>query len=95
MSLVTQSDPGTENIGLANAQTMLRQLHDPTLVGTLQHRFLFEKKNIIPEISWSQLRRRFAPGSEDLMEWGVHNNWYNPANLLEKYEPSAHKLPVH
>ena len=55
MSLVSQSNPGTENIGLANAQTMLRQLHDPTLVGTLQHRFLYKKKNIIPEISWSQL----------------------------------------
>ena len=95
MSLVSQSDPGTENIGLANAQTMLRQLHDPTLVGTLQHHFLYEKKNIIPEISWSQLRRRFSPGAEDLMDWGVQNNWYDVANLCEKYDRFTCELPVY
>ncbi|KAI6124672.1 hypothetical protein EV401DRAFT_1886246 [Pisolithus croceorrhizus] len=37
--LVTQSDPGLENFGIANAQTMLCQWHDHTLEGTLQHQF--------------------------------------------------------
>ncbi|KAI6105965.1 hypothetical protein EDD16DRAFT_1730184 [Pisolithus croceorrhizus] len=37
--LITQSDPGSENFGIANAQTMLHQWHDPALEGTLQHRF--------------------------------------------------------
>ncbi|KAL4077214.1 hypothetical protein V8B97DRAFT_2102577 [Scleroderma yunnanense] len=31
--MVTQSDPGTENFGIANPQTLLRQMHDPTLNG--------------------------------------------------------------
>ncbi|KAF8550995.1 hypothetical protein OG21DRAFT_1487325 [Imleria badia] len=31
--MVTQSDPGTENMGVANTQTMLRQMHDAALQG--------------------------------------------------------------
>ena len=31
--MVTQSDPGTEKFGIANVQTVLRQMHDPTLQG--------------------------------------------------------------
>ncbi|KAH0836824.1 hypothetical protein J3R83DRAFT_8591, partial [Lanmaoa asiatica] len=37
--LVTQSDPGTENFGIANAQTMLQQMYDPALQGYLRRRF--------------------------------------------------------
>ncbi|KAG2029121.1 hypothetical protein BDR03DRAFT_1018871 [Suillus americanus] len=62
--LVTQSDPGTENYRIANAHTMLRQMNDPALQGTLQHRWMQTKKNVKPEITWSQLRRRFTPGFE-------------------------------
>ncbi|KAG2066717.1 hypothetical protein BDR04DRAFT_1129899 [Suillus decipiens] len=54
--MVTQSDPGTENYGIANAHTMLRQMYDPALQGTLQHRWMQTKKNVKPEITWSQLR---------------------------------------
>ncbi|KAK7001212.1 hypothetical protein R3P38DRAFT_2796230 [Favolaschia claudopus] len=39
---------------------------DPRLISTLQHRWMNEKKNVMPEISWSQLRRRFTPGFETL-----------------------------
>ncbi|KAH0826444.1 hypothetical protein J3R83DRAFT_5430, partial [Lanmaoa asiatica] len=60
--MITQSDPGTENFGIANAQTMLRQMHDPSLSGFVQHRSMHSKKNIMPEITWSQFRRRFPPG---------------------------------
>ncbi|KAG1904187.1 uncharacterized protein F5891DRAFT_1184371 [Suillus fuscotomentosus] len=45
MPMVTQSDPGSENFGIANAHTMLRQWHDPALQGTLQHRWMQNKKN--------------------------------------------------
>lgn len=83
MPLVTQSDPGTENFGIANGHTLLRHWHDPSLEGTLQHRWMREKKNIIPEISWSQLRRRFTPGFEDILDIGVNNSWYSPDNYLE------------
>lgn len=83
MPLVSQSDPGTENFGLANGHTMLRQLHDPSLEGTLQHRWMREKKNVMPEIGWSQLRHRFTPGFEDILDVGVNNGWYDPNILLE------------
>ncbi|KAG2114843.1 hypothetical protein DEU56DRAFT_874297 [Suillus clintonianus] len=56
MPLVTQSDPGTENNGIANGHTMLRHLQDPGLARTLQHKFRGDHRNIKPEIFWSQLR---------------------------------------
>ncbi|KAF9441223.1 hypothetical protein P691DRAFT_684652, partial [Macrolepiota fuliginosa MF-IS2] len=55
MPLITQSDPGTENVGLANAHTVLHQLHDPHLLRTLQHHTMRDKKNVMPKIIWSQL----------------------------------------
>ncbi|KAI6097993.1 hypothetical protein EV401DRAFT_2247148 [Pisolithus croceorrhizus] len=82
--LVTQSDPGTENFGIANAQSMLRQWHDPELVGTLQHRWMRHKKNIMPEIMWSQLWRHFTPGFEAILEHGVKEGWYDIENTLER-----------
>lgn len=95
MPLVTQSDPGNENFGMANGHTLLRHWHDPALKGTLQHRWM-NKKNVMPEIGWSQLRRRFTPGFEDILDMGVNNDWYDPDNLLEAcvqflwlYETSA------
>ncbi|KAG2345352.1 hypothetical protein BDR05DRAFT_975131 [Suillus weaverae] len=35
--LITQSDPGSENFAVANAQTMIQHCLDPALDGTLQH----------------------------------------------------------
>ncbi|KAI6010570.1 hypothetical protein BKA83DRAFT_16275 [Pisolithus microcarpus] len=81
--MVTQSDPGTENFGIANVQTMLRQMHDPTLEGFIQHRWMRTKKNIAPEIAWSQLRCRFSPGFEALLEEGVDAGWYDVDNTLQ------------
>jgi len=83
MPLITQSDPGSENYGVANAQTLLRQWHDPSLVGTIQHRWMRQKKNVKPEVTWSQLRRRFTPGFEDLIQIGVSNNIYDTNRPLD------------
>ncbi|KAJ7592344.1 hypothetical protein C8J56DRAFT_1046716 [Mycena floridula] len=80
MSLVSQSDLGSENYGIANGQTMLCQLHDPSLVGTLQHCWKLEKKNVIPDIAWGQLRRQWSPGYKTLIESGVNHGWYDPSN---------------
>ncbi|KAF8149133.1 hypothetical protein B0H34DRAFT_758164 [Crassisporium funariophilum] len=77
MPLVTQSDPGSENYGIANGHTALRHWHDPNLVGTIQHRWMRQKKNVKPEITWSQLRRRFTPGFEDILDFGVNNGLYD------------------
>ncbi|KAF4617518.1 hypothetical protein D9613_006332 [Agrocybe pediades] len=71
------SDPGSENYGIANAHTTLRHMHDRSLEGTVQHRWMRHKKNVKPEATWSQFRRRFAPGFEDLLELGVTNGWYD------------------
>jgi len=81
--MITQSDPGTENVGIANAQTLLRQMHNPTLEGFVQHRWMRTKKNIMPEIAWSQLCRRFTPGFEALLEEGVDAGWYDSDNMLQ------------
>lgn len=83
--MVTQSDPGSENFGIANAHTMLRQWYDPALQGTLQHRWMRSKKNVMPEITWSQLRRRFTPGFEALLDHGVLSGWYDTNNTLQLY----------
>ncbi|KAJ7196546.1 hypothetical protein GGX14DRAFT_375956, partial [Mycena pura] len=37
MPLISQSDPGVENFGLANGHTLLRHMHDPSLVDTVTH----------------------------------------------------------
>jgi len=81
--MVTQSDPGSENYGIANGHTMLRQWHDPALQGSLQHRWMRSKKNVMPEITWSQMRRRFMPGFETLLDRGVTSGWYDTNNTLQ------------
>ncbi|KZO97354.1 hypothetical protein CALVIDRAFT_480296 [Calocera viscosa TUFC12733] len=84
MPLVTQSDLGSENYCLAKAHTALRHWHDPALAGSLQHRWMREKKNIKPEIAWSQVRRRFTPGFENMLDHGVQEGWYDIDDPLHK-----------
>ncbi|EEB91688.1 hypothetical protein MPER_09919, partial [Moniliophthora perniciosa FA553] len=66
--LITQGDPGSENFSVAKAHTFIRHSMDPSLHGTIQHRWKRETKNIPPKIAWSGLRRRFTPGFEDILE---------------------------
>jgi hypothetical protein len=47
-------------------QTLLRHQLNPTLVGSLQHRWKQNKANVKSEANWSVFRRDFAPGFEDL-----------------------------
>lgn len=83
MPMVTQSDPEYRNYGIANAHTMLRQWHDEALHGTLQHHWMRSKKNVMPEIAWSQLCHRFTPGFENLLDYGVNSSWYDSSNTLQ------------
>jgi len=83
--IITQSDPGTENYGVANAQTAICHRLDPNLADTLQHRFSSGHNNILSEIKWSVFRRDFAPGFEDILELGVNNGWYDVNNTLENF----------
>lgn len=84
MPVLTQSDPGTENNGVANAHTTIRQTLDNDLEGTLQHKYMKDTQNIKPEIHWSVLRRTWSPGFESILQYGVTNDLYNPANTLQK-----------
>ena len=84
MPLLTQSDPGTENNGVANAQTALRHLQDPSLAESLQHKFVGGKRNIKPEIAWRLLRMSWTPGFEILLNEGLIQGWYNPDDILER-----------
>lgn len=74
MPLITQSDPRTENVGLTNTHTVLHQLHDPCLQGTLQHHTMWDKKNVMPEIVWSQLQWQWSSGFETKIEEGFIND---------------------
>ena len=82
--IITQSDPGTENYGVANAQTVMRHRLDPGLANTLQHRFARGHNNILSEIKWSVFRRDFSPGFEDILEQGVQRGWYDVNDALER-----------
>ncbi|KAJ7303717.1 hypothetical protein DFH08DRAFT_918758 [Mycena albidolilacea] len=66
--LITQSDPGGEHYGIANCHTSTRQRLDPSLEGTLQHRWMKDKMNIKPEATWSQMRRQFTSGFENILD---------------------------
>jgi hypothetical protein len=83
MPIVTQSNPGSENYGITNGHTMLCQWHNPALQGSLQHHWMRSKKNIMPEIMWSQMQHRFMPGFEMLLDHGVTSGWYDTNNTLQ------------
>jgi len=66
--VITQSDPGHENYGVTNAQTVIRHRLDPTLAGTMQHRFAQGHNNILSEIKWSVFRRDFLRVSKTYLK---------------------------
>jgi hypothetical protein len=45
-------------------------------------------KNIKPEALWSDYRRNFAPGFEDILNQGVLEGLYNSDDPLERYNIS-------
>ncbi|KAK7041228.1 hypothetical protein R3P38DRAFT_2512612 [Favolaschia claudopus] len=82
--LISQSDAGSENYGVANCQTVIRQQLDPSLEGTLQHRWMSKDGlNVKPEAGWSYWRRWFTPAFETILDQGVHEGLYNVENPLE------------
>ncbi|KAK2463877.1 hypothetical protein APHAL10511_004049 [Amanita phalloides] len=81
--LLTMSDRGRENNGIANMHTTIRHQLDPSLRDTLQHRWCIDKSNIKAEAGWSQLRSQWSPGFEDVLEYGINGGLYSPSNALE------------
>ena len=82
---MTQSDPGPENFGVANAQTVIHHHLDPSLKDTLQHRWMVKHQNILSKIKWSVFHRDWSPGFEDTLDEGVNNGWYDINNVLERH----------
>jgi len=82
--LVTQSDLGSENYGIANCHTLIRHRLDPTLANTIQHRWQREKMNIKAEAAWSQIRRQFTEGFENILDAGQNSDLYNADDTLER-----------
>ena len=82
--LTTQSDPGSENYGVANIHTLACHELDPMLAGTLQHHWKWKKNNVKSEANWSVFHQDFALGFEDLFELGVNQGWYSVDKPLEK-----------
>jgi len=82
--IITQSDAGTENYGVANAHTTIQHRLDEGLANTLQHYFLPGHNNIFSEVKWSIFRRDFVPRFEDILQNGVNNGWYDVNDVLEK-----------
>jgi hypothetical protein len=82
--MIMQSDPGSENYGVATAQTYICHHLDPSLSSTRQHRWMRQHQNILSEIKWSVFRRDFSPGFEDILDQGVFEGWYDVNDTLEK-----------
>ena len=78
-----QSDPGTENVNVAYAQTTLRHCMEPSLTGTIQHQWFRKHRNIKPEIHWSVFRRDWAVGFQALLDKGVDAQYYDVGDPLE------------
>ncbi len=87
--LITMSDRGRENNGIANLHTTIRHQLDPSLRNTLQHRWCVNKMNIKAEAAWSQFRSQWTPGFEDLLGIGVNDGLYSLSDPLEKYPKFA------
>ena len=90
--IITQSNPGTENYGVANTHTLIWHRLDQDLTDTLQHCFAHGHNNILSEIKWSVFWQDFAPGFEDILQDGVNCGWYNINNPLQKYIQSTSVL---
>ncbi|KAG1824777.1 uncharacterized protein BJ212DRAFT_1444466 [Suillus subaureus] len=71
--MITQSDPGSENYGIANAHTMLHQMYDVSLQDTLQYWWIHTKKNVTPKITWSQLHYRYQDHINNTVKRHDHN----------------------
>ncbi|KAJ7694463.1 hypothetical protein B0H14DRAFT_3120320 [Mycena olivaceomarginata] len=84
MPLLTFSDTGHENNGIAKCHSTMRQRLDPSLRGTIQHKWFYDKMNIKSEISWGRLRRGWATGFEMLLDQGeIHSD--TPSSFLFRW----------
>ena len=70
---------------MAYAQTALRHCMEPSLNGSIQHRWYRKHGNIKPEIHWSVFRRDWAVGFQALLDRGVDEGYYDIGDPLDRY----------
>ena len=58
---------------------------DPSLDGSIQHRWFRKHGNIKPEIHWPVFQRDWAVGFQALLDKGVDNGYYDIRDPLEWY----------
>ncbi|THV03134.1 hypothetical protein K435DRAFT_916160 [Dendrothele bispora CBS 962.96] len=94
-------DPGPENFCLAKGHSFIRQSLDSGLEGTLQHRCMNEKNNMLPEITWLNIRCNFTPGMEDILS-NLDFPWFQAeldvyVDLINttKRRAQTHKILLH
>ncbi|KAG9022657.1 hypothetical protein FRB95_014461 [Tulasnella sp. JGI-2019a] len=85
--LITQSDAGSENYGIANAQTIICHAFDATLGNTLQHQWMTGHQNVKLEIFWSQMQHCWTSGYEELLDTGYFAGIYKPVDPLHQWVP--------
>lgn len=83
MPMLTQSDPGTENFGIANVQSTLCQMLDSSLSGTMQHIRLRKHGNIKPEVFWAGYQKQLATGLEPFISIRLEEGFFNPDTHIE------------
>lgn len=45
---------------------------------------MWEKSNMPPEITWSQVRRQWSLGFENILDYGVQRGWFNMLNPTDQ-----------
>ncbi|QRV83586.1 hypothetical protein RhiJN_11602 [Ceratobasidium sp. AG-Ba] len=75
--LLTQSDAGSENYHVADAQTTLRQMTDPSLQGSRQHGVSQKHGNIKSEQFWSGMSERASSGLKQFLQLGIEDESYD------------------
>jgi hypothetical protein len=83
MPLVTQSDPGTENFGIANGHTMLHQWYDPSLQGV--HNTASLDANQEQCHARDRVVATVTSCFESLLDHRVEQDWYDSDNTLQVY----------
>ena len=53
------------------------------LDGSIQHRWFCKHRNIKPEIHWSNFRKDWAVGFQELLDEGVNKGYYDIGDPLE------------
>jgi hypothetical protein len=79
---------------VAYAQTHIHHALDPSLSGSIQHKWKHGHSNVKPEQMWWRFRRTWVPGYEALLEKGIEQSWFDSVNIADRYT-CYHQFTTH